>query len=160
MRVRDRLVAGDRPAILRIVTAVGNFRPAEVAVAMELVDLGLSEDDRGYRFAVALGAAESDEVLGYASYGQAPMTDAVYELYWIAVDPAWQGRGVGRALLHTVERSVAACGGRMLLIDTESSDGYAAARRLYSAAGFTEEARIRDYYYPGVDKVTFGRKIS
>lgn len=157
MRVRDHLIATDRSAILRIVTAVGNFRPEEVAVAMELVDFGLSVDDRGYHFAVALG--EADEVWGYASFGHASMTDAVYDLYWIAVDPARQGRGVGGALLRAVERSVAARGGRMLLIETESGDGYAAARRLYSAAGFTEQARIRDYYYPGADKVIFGRSI-
>ncbi len=160
MRIRDRLVAEDRSAILRIVTAVGNFRPEEVAVAMELVDLGLSADDRGYRFVVALEEAEGDAVLGYASYGHASMTDAVYELYWIAVDPAQQGRGVGRALLYAVERSVAASGGRMLLLETEGTDGYAAAHRLYSAAGFTEQARIRDYYYPGADRVTFGRRIA
>lgn len=157
MRVRDRLVPADRSAILRIVTAVGNFRPDEVAVAMELVDLGLSEDDRGYRFVVALG--ETDEVWGYASYGHASMTDAVYELYWIAVDPSRQGHGVGRALLGAVERAVAARGGRMLMIETEGGDEYASARRLYSSAGFTEQARIHDYYRPGADKVIFGRRI-
>lgn len=156
MRVRDFLVGGDRAAIERIVRGVGNFRDEEIAVAMELVDLGLSEHTKGYLFAVA---EDDDDVVGYACFGHAPMTDAVYDLYWIAVDRGRQGRGIGQCLLEEVEQQVRAKGGRMLLIETEGSGGYDATRRFYERAGYPEIARIRDYYRHGADKVIYGRAL-
>ena len=38
--------------------------------------------------------------------GQRPMTDAVYDLYWIVVDPSQKGKGIGKALLHHAENFV------------------------------------------------------
>ena len=156
MRVRDVLLGSDRAPIERIVRGVGNFRDDEVVVAMELVDIGLSEDAKGYSFAVA---EEDAEVVGYACFGHAPMTDAVYDLYWIAVDRARQGAGIGQLLLADVERAVRAAGGRMLLIETEGSGGYDATRRFYERAGYPEVARLRDYYRRGADKVIYGRTL-
>ena len=157
MRVRDVLLGSDRASIERIVRGVGNFRDDEIDVAMELVDIGLSDDPQGYSFAIA---EEDDEVVGYACFGHAPMTDAVYDLYWIAVDRARHGSGVGRMLLHEVERAVRAAGGRMLLIETEGSGGYDATRRFYERAGYPELARIRDYYRAGADKIVYGRSFA
>lgn len=156
MRVRDVLLGSDRAAIERIVRGVGNFRDDEVAVAMELVDIGLGADAKGYSFVVA---EDDDELIGYACFGHAPMTDAVYDLYWIAVDRGRQGAGIGQQLLAAVERAVRAAGGRMLLIETEGSDGYDATRRFYERAGYPEVARLRDYYRPGADKVIYGRSL-
>lgn len=154
MRLREGLRADDRAAIERILHAVGVFRKDEIAVAMELVDAGLSSDDRGYRFVVA---SDADRVLGYACFGHAPLTDAVYDLYWIAVDPSVHGRGLGRRILARVESIVCARGGRMILVETEGTSAYVPARRFYERAGYAELARVRDYYRPGADKVIFGR---
>lgn len=156
MRVRDFLVGGDRAAIERIVRGVGNFRDEEIAVAMELVDIGLAEDTKGYLFAVA---EDDEDVVGYACFGHAPMTDAVYDLYWIAVERGRHGTGIGQRLLEQVEQQVLAKDGRMLLIETEGSGGYDATRRFYERAGYPEIARIRDYYRPGADKVIYGRAL-
>lgn len=157
MRVRTELVPGDRDAIARIVREVGVFRAEEIDVALELVDIGLSEHARGYLFAIA----EDDEsaVAGYACWGHAPMTDAVYDLYWIAVDPARHGAGIGQQLLAACERDVRARGGRMLLIETEGTPAYEPTRRFYLRAGYPEVARIRDYYREGADKVIYGRTL-
>lgn len=157
MRVRSQLIGSDRAAIQAIVSRVGNFRDDEIAVALELVDLGLSKEDAsGYLFLVA---EEGDEVIGYACFGHAPMTDAVYDLYWIAIDPAHQGRGLGQRLLGAVEAVVRERGGRMLLVETESGGGYEATRRFYERAGLGEIARISDYYRRGADKVIYARAI-
>jgi ribosomal protein S18 acetylase RimI-like enzyme len=153
--VRESLAASDRAAIESIVRRTGVFRPEEVAVALELVDIGLSGDDRGYRFVVV----EDGAVVGYACFGHASMTEGVYDLYWIAVDPARQGEGIGRKLLARVEDAVRASGGRMLLVETESTEPYEATRRFYERAGYPELARVRDYYRPGADKVILGRVL-
>jgi GNAT superfamily N-acetyltransferase len=153
--LRDRLRPSDRAAIERIVRSVGVFREEEVAVALELVDIGLSEDARGYLFAVA--EDERGAIVGYACWGHASMTDAVYDLYWIAVERSAHGRGIGRALLAAAEADVRGRRGRMILIETEGGAAYEPTRRFYVAAGYPEVARVRDYYRVGADKVIFGR---
>lgn len=155
MQLREGLRLSDRPALARLLRSIRVFREGEIAVAMELVDIGLSDPDRGYRFIVADDGAET--VLGYACWGWAPMTDGVYDLYWIAVDPVSQGRGIGKRILRAVEEAVVRDGGRMLLIETEGSPAYQATRRFYERAGYAEIARIRDYYRVGADKVIYGR---
>lgn len=157
MHVRTELRTGDRDAIARIVREVGVFRDDEIDVAIELVDIGLSGDPQGYRFAIAEG--DEDAVLGYACWGHAPMTDAVYDLYWIAVDPARHGAGIGQRLLAACEWDVRERGGRMLLIETEGTPAYEPTRRFYLRAGYPEVARVRDYYRQGADKVIYGRSL-
>jgi GNAT superfamily N-acetyltransferase len=157
VRVRAELRPEDRAAIERIVREVGVFRAEEIDVAMELVDVGLSDDAKGYLFAVA--ESDAGDVIGYACWGHAPMTDATYDLYWIAVDPARHGGGVGRALLAACEEDVRARGGRLLLIETEGTAAYEPTRRFYLRAGYPEVARLRDYYREGADKVVYGRSL-
>lgn len=150
------LSRGDRSAIEALVRGVDRFPEAEVAVAMELVDYGLSEDDRGYLFVVAEGATS---VAGYACWGRAAMSPDVFDLYWIVVDARAQGGGVGRALLAHVEREVRRQAGHTLLIETEGSAPYAAARRFYLAAGYVEVGRVVDYYGAGKDKVLYAKRL-
>ncbi len=150
------LAAADRAGIEALVRSTERFPEAEVAVAMELVDLGLSEDSRGYLFVVA---ERGRELAGYACWGIAAMSPAVYDLYWIVVSPAAQGRGLGRALLGHVERDVHARGGHTVLAETEGSPPYEAARRFYLAAGYAEAGRIGDFYGPGKDKVLYTKRL-
>ncbi|MDQ3032616.1 MAG: GNAT family N-acetyltransferase [Myxococcota bacterium] len=157
MRVRAELRPEDRDAIEQIVRGVAVFRADEIEVAMELVDAGLSEDDLGYQFAIA--EDDDDRVIGYACWGLAPMTDATYDLYWIAVDVTLHRSGVGRALLAACEEDVRAREGRLLLIETEGTDAYEPTRRFYLRAGYPEIARVRDYYREGADKVMYGRRL-
>jgi GNAT superfamily N-acetyltransferase len=146
----------DREAIEALVRGVDRFPDAEIAVAMELVDLGLSEDAKGYLFVIAEHEAR---VVGYACWGRAAMSPAVFDLYWIVVDARTQGAGVGRALLAHVEREVRRERGISLLIETEGSPPYEAARRFYLAASYAEVGRIADFYGPGKDKVLYSKRL-
>lgn len=158
MRVRE-LRASDRAALERIVRGTGAFSEDEVEVALELVDAGLGpQDEDPYRFLVA--EDERGEPVGYACYGHVPMTEGVYDLYWIVVDAAQQGRGVGKALLRATEADVARLGGRIVIIETAGKPEYAAQRAFYERAGCTEVARIRDFYRVGDDKVVYARYLA
>lgn len=154
-RARLRLLApGDRVPIERIVRATGVFSDAEVDIALELVD---APPSAGYRFVVA----ELDgSVAGYACFGATPLTVGTHDLYWIAVDPALHGRGVGADLLAAVERTLRAEGARLLLIETASKPSYDATRAFYHARGCLEVARVPDFYAPGDDKVIYARRLS
>ena len=155
LQVRE-MREGDRPALIRILAATEAFNAEELGVALELIDYGLAEDKRGYLFAVA---ADDDRVLGYACWGDTPLAEAVYDLYWIAVDPDAHNQGIGRALLEHAERDVVARKGRMLLIETASKPSYDATRAFYLRTGYAEIARLPDYYRDGDDKVIYQKRF-
>lgn len=156
MALRD-LTAPDRAPVERILRATGVFTEEEVAVALELVDAGLAPSSGdGYRFLVA---EDEGGVAGYACWGATPLAEGTHDLYWIAVDPARSGRGIGTALLSAVERSLRAEGGRLLIAETAGKAAYDGTRAFYLARGYREEARIADFYREGDDKVVYVKRL-
>jgi len=153
------LAAGDRARIAEILERVGNFNPAEVACALELVDSCLRDRNHpDYRVAVA--ESTSAGVCGYVCWGPTPLTRGTYDLYWIAADPAVQGQGVGRALMSHVEASVRGLGGRLLVVETSSKDSYVGTVSFYRRLGYEEVSRIRDFYDRGDDRLVFVKRFS
>ena len=100
----------------------------------------------GYVFLVY---RDGGRMLGYACFGRHSLTDGAFDLYWIAVDPAAQGRGIGRALLARIEAEVRNRNGYLLVVETSSAKPYAAARHLYESNGYHCEAVIHDFYGRG-----------
>ncbi len=157
IRYRTRPEASDVPALRRLVASTGVFNGPERAVARELLEMRLARGPKsGYSFVFA---EQGGRLLGYAAWGDAPLTERTFDLYWIVVAPASQGQGVGRALLRHVERAVAARGGGGLYIETSSRKAYARTRRFYREARYAKVARLRDYYAPGDHKVMFCKVI-
>ncbi len=156
-----RLEPRDRPFIEKIVTSSGNFNEVEIATALELVDEALSrgEEESGYLFAVLEHGEEHRVVQGYACYGPVPLTQGTYDLYWIVVNPASQGKGFGSHLLKYVETDVLSRGGRMILIETSSQEAYGATVRFYEHSGYHLAARIRNFYRVGDDKLIFQKEL-
>jgi GNAT superfamily N-acetyltransferase len=64
------------------------------------------------------------------------------EVAKLMVRPSARGRGLGRALLSTVERSAAEQGFSLLILDTETGSP---AERIYRSAGWTECGSIPGY---------------
>jgi GNAT superfamily N-acetyltransferase len=147
----------DGPSILRMTATTGVFTPTELSCVEELWtayrDKGQAS---GYAFLVY---CEDGWTLGYACFGPHPLTQGTYDLYWIAVDPVAQGRGIGHALLAGVEAEVLARGGRMLLVETSSTPAYASARQLYEGSGYHYEAIIHDFYAPGDNLLIFSKDL-
>ena len=149
---------GDRDRIRELVVAAGNFSDAEIETAVELVDEAVAKGDAsGYFFLILEEGDGRRTVRGYACYGQVPLTVGTYDLYWIVVDPATQGKGYGRLLLEAVESRVRGLGGRKLLIETSSQESYAGTIRFYERSGYVLAARIRDFYKVGDDKLVFSK---
>lgn len=148
------LSPADRAPIERILRATGVFRDDEIDVALELVD---ARPEVGYRFVVA---ELSGAVAGYACFGATPMTLGTWDLYWIAVDPALHGRGVGTLLMHAVEDAIRDEGGRLVMIETASKPSYDATRRFYERHPRCREvARVPDFYAIGDDKVMYAIQL-
>ena len=61
---------------------------------------------------------QSGQILGFAYYAPAAMTDRTWYLYWIAVTRQTQARGIGGKLLKHVEQDIQQANGRVLFIET------------------------------------------
>jgi len=157
IRFRARPVPADVPALRRLVAAARVFYKQERAVALELLEARLEQGPKsGYSF---FFAELKGDLLAYAAWGPAPLTQRSFDLYWIVVAPAAQGQGLGRALLKLVERAVAARGGGNLYIETSSRKSYARTRRFYDDAGYPLVATLRDFYAPRDHKLMFCKVI-
>jgi len=80
-----------------------------------------------------------------------------YWLGWFAVDPDFQGQGMGERLLRATMALCTAKGGRRLSIETAPE--LQSARRLYRRLGFTEAPAIPDYWKEGSDLILFHRRL-
>ena len=153
------IVESDRAKLAALLGRIEQFAPDEVGVALELIDAALREGDAsGYGCLVARD--EAGEPLGYTCVGPTPMTEATWDLYWIAVAPEQQGRGVGRALYGALTAHLAARGGRQVRIETSSKESYAATGGFYERIGFEVCGRLRDFYAPGDDLLIFYRRLA
>ena len=145
-----------RAPLERLVAATGLFRPAEVATAVELLDEALAGDD-DYRF---VGAFDGEQLAGYACWGPTPGTVGTWDLYWIVVEKARQGAGIGSQLLAHVEQALSAVGSRLLVVETSSRADYAPTRAFYERRGFTRAASLPGYYAPGDDLVIYLKDLT
>ncbi|MCC6471544.1 MAG: GNAT family N-acetyltransferase [Alphaproteobacteria bacterium] len=155
---RDRPRSDDVAAIRRIVESTGFFRPDEVAVAVELVEERLARgiEASGYHFVFA----DDDEgAVGYACFGPIPCSLVSWDLYWIAVEDAARGRGLGRELLGRAEAAMRAQGGRAIYIETSSKPQYDATRAFYLACGYRLEHVFADFYAPGDGKAVYSKRL-
>lgn len=150
--------ADDRERVRAIVEASGVFRPDEVPIALEVFDGAVAAPGRDYW---AVGAYGDDgQLVGFAAYGPTPCTLATWDLYWIAVDPAMQGRGIGRQLMAHCEAAITAEGGRLIVVETSSRRDYAPTRAFYGRLGYAEQATIADYYAPGDSLVVYTKDLA
>ena len=122
------LASSDRTKIEAVLRSDATFRDGEVAVALELVDDALENDQKDYWFRVA---ADGERVAGYICYGPTPMTDATYDLYWIVVDKAFRGHGLARRLIDAMESDLRERGATGIRVETEKTEEYSSARKLY-----------------------------
>jgi ribosomal protein S18 acetylase RimI-like enzyme len=157
MKIRP-LFEKDRAGLLSMLNRTLAFTSAEIDVAMELINIVL-EDESQKDYQIYCMVDDQDQAIGYICYGLTPMTRGTFDLYWIAVDPDFQKRGVGSKLLSFLEEVVKAEGGRMILADTSTIPQYEKTQKFYLKNGFQEVARIQDYYHPGNDRITFCKKV-
>ncbi len=80
-------------------------------------------------------------------------------MLFLAVIPDKRGQGAGRALVSAAEDILRKKGARLLLVETSGADMLAPARSLYEKSGFRREAKVRDYYADGDDKIIFRKRL-
>jgi len=144
----------DVETVKAIVEATGYFAAIEIPVAVELVEENLAKGAAasGYSFVFA---EVGGRTIGYVCFGPTPCTISSHNLYWIAVHPDFQGKGLGKALMRETEKRIRAVGGTRIYIDTSYKAQYEDTRAFYESLGYALGAMLPDYYAPGDDKVIY-----
>lgn len=157
------LTAADVGRVLVLTAATRVFRPDELLIAEEVVrdavawapSPGNESAERPY---YALGAEVAGTLMGWICWGRTPCTEGTWDLYWLAVDPAAHGMGVGTALVAEMERRLRGIA-RLVAVDTSGRADYGPTRAFYAARGYAAVARVPDFYAPGDDQVIFTKTL-
>ena len=142
----------DFEALIALATASGLFEPDQTDMLLRMLqspdeqEIWFTDEKNGFPVGVAYMASEK-------------MTRGTWNLFWIAVDPDHQRQGRDKALLDHVQKWLIKNTQRMLLVETAGVDDFDYVRKFYANNGFESEARIRDFYESGVDKVVFRKSL-
>ncbi|MFA6845642.1 MAG: GNAT family N-acetyltransferase [Sphaerochaetaceae bacterium] len=143
----------DMDAVGTILKKSGFFNEEEQEVGVSLIAERLQKGEAsGYFFQFA---DEGPSLLGYTCFGPIPGTQTSYDLYWIAVDTMFRGRGIGSDLISQTEQEIARRGGTRVYVETSSTKLYNPTRRFYEHCGYMREAELADYYAPGDNKCLY-----
>lgn len=80
-----------------------------------------------------------------------PMTDGTWNSQLIAVRPDRQRQGRGATLLHYIEETLTARGGRVLLVETSGMESFERTRAFYRKCGYDKA---------GDDKIVYRKALA
>lgn len=147
----------DVTALLEVANATGLFAPEHLELLRDMLAdyFGDRSDDGNFWI-----TDDDHGPVGVAYCELERMADQVWNLQLIAIHPERQRQGRGRTLLHYVEQALQARGGRLLLVETSGLPDFERTRAFYCKCGYEEEARIRDFYQVGEDKIVYRKALS
>jgi ribosomal protein S18 acetylase RimI-like enzyme len=145
----------DTDALLALAKATGLFEADQIEDLSQMLDQHFNSEIASS----GIWLTDYDnKPVGIAYAAPERMTHGTWNLYLIAIHPDYQKQGRGAALLRYIEQMLTERGERVLLVETSGTDDFEYVRKFYRDSGYEEEARIRDFYIDGVDKVVF-RKL-
>ena len=146
------LTSVDLPAVQDIISACGLFRSA------------LDNDNVGgignRKNRTKWLACDIDGPVAVACYAPESMANGTWNLHLIAVHPDHQGSGLGASLVEHVEQKLLSSGERILVAEVSGFDQFRRSRNFFRKNGYHEEARLREYYQVGEDKIIFRKTLS
>lgn len=142
--------------MINVARTSGLFPPEGIADVEGALDAFLAGTTDGDQWLVN---SSHSGVAAIAYYAPERMTEGTWNLYLLAVEPQHQGQGLGAALVRRVEHDLRQTGARVLLIETSGVPDFASQRAFYARLGYHEEARIREFYGPGDDKIVYWKRL-
>lgn len=151
------LIREDRNKIEQMLIDTKNFNEAEIKTALELIDVYLNDkEQKDYEIFID---EEESSIRGYVCIGPRSLTDGTYDLYWIAVNPNVQSKGIGSGLIRFIEVHIKNKNGRLILIETSGKPSYEKERKFYEKNSYTELVSIKDFYSIDDALVIYGKYI-
>lgn len=149
----------DIDAIVRVAETAGVFNPVELGVVRELLDAFFNPDPRDDHRFIVYRNGNPNGVAGFACFGPTPLTDRIWDLYWICVQRDQQSNGIGSTLLTQVEAAVRAQGARAIYLETSDSAAYQPAREFYERHSYKRVAHLPDFYADGEGKIIYSKAL-
>jgi len=150
----------DREKIYRILVDTNNFEQGEISIAMELIDIYLDiPGQKDYEIFTDRNEEDDNIINGYVCIGPRPLTEGTYDLYWIAVNPSIQSKGIGSKLIAYIEEHIKTKGGRLVLIETSGKPSYEKERKFYLKNSYNELVEIKDFYKVDDSLVIYGKYL-
>jgi ribosomal protein S18 acetylase RimI-like enzyme len=145
----------DTNKLLLLAEATGLFEPDHIEELAQMLGQYFSDraDSEDLWF-----TDDDNEPVGVAYVAPERMTKGTWNLYLIAIHH-YQRQGHGAALLSHVEQMLAKRGERVLLVETSGLQDFEYVRAFYRKSGYDEEARIREFYKAGEDKIIFRKAL-
>ena len=100
------------------------------------------------------------KLVGFCYAAAEELAEGTWNMRAIAVLPEMQGKGSGATLVAEIESRLRKRGERILIAETSATAEYEQTRDFYRKNGYSEEARIRDFWGPDDDKVVFWKSLS
>jgi ribosomal protein S18 acetylase RimI-like enzyme len=97
--------------------------------------------------------------VGFCYAAPEKLTEGTYNMLAIAVMSSHQNKGLGGAMVRALEETLRKQGHRILIVDTSGADEFATTRAFYQKKGYTQEARIRDFWSAGNDKIVYWKAL-
>jgi len=148
----------DSDQIKKITESTAMFNSEEVQCVADIFQqyVQLGQEASGYSFFVE---KENNNILGFVCVGPRGLADRVFDLYWIAVDPGAQRKGIGQNLLKKAEEEVILKHGRIMVIETSGTEKYQGTRAFYTSSGYLLEATLKNLYADGDDLCIFTKRL-
>ena len=146
----------DKKALMAIADAIGLFSPQELKELGGMLAAYFDGNLGSEHFWLTY---DDGDPVGVAYYAPEQYADGTWNLYFIAVHPDRQREGLGGKLLRYVEQMLAEHGNRLLLVDS-GLPNFERTRTFYRKNGYDEEARIREFYKAGDDKIIFRKALT
>lgn len=151
------LTADDAAGVPALTVAAELFTAAESGIVEAMMASYLST--KAQEGDICIVDELDGDLVGVAYYAPVLEADRTWYLTMIGIRADHHRGGRGRALLQHVEHDLVGREQRLLLVETSSVPAFARARRFYAACGYSEEARVRDYYGDGDDMVLFHKAL-
>lgn len=156
MTVRS-ILKEDREYLLEIIRNNGIFTDTEITFAIELLDFCLKGHSE---FITGVAVNKQNMAVGHICYSKVIMSDGLYDLHFLSVDPGEQRKGIGQKLIQWMEANVIEAGGRVININCSSRPVYTPAFSFFKKMGYQKSIEIPDFYSEGENKIIFFKRFN
>ena len=142
----------DIPAIKSVTEDAGLF-PPDMLEGMIAGYIGQTNRD------IWFVSVADRRVVGFGFCEPERMTSGTWNLLAIGILTSHRGRGIGRSMMGYLEDRLRSDRQRILIVETMGTAEFRQTRAFYSAIGYAKEARIREFYAAGADKIVYWKHL-
>jgi ribosomal protein S18 acetylase RimI-like enzyme len=149
-----KTIPDDSSALLAILESSGQFDANSLEQVKATLASYLDGTSENLWF-----TADDGEPVGVAYCAPEPVTDGTWNLLLLWTRPDRHRQGHGSALFSQVENVLRERGVRLLIVETSGLDAFEPARKFYDWCGFRQEARVRNFFAAGDDKLIYTKSL-